>query len=675
MTTKTIKLINIKIRNFKGVSEFDFKADGENLEVFGENASGKTTLYDAFLYCLFGKDSTESTKFAWKPLDIEGKEINRLETEVITTLSVDGEQKTFSRMTKEKWTRKRGQNEESFEGHDTTYRVDDLNITQTKFKAEIKEIIDEETFKQITNVSYVAEVMKDKERRAMLFDLVEELTDQDVINSNKDLAPLAEILGGHSVDDTRQLIKQESTSINNDLKAIPNRIDEVDRTINKDLKESDKELLNAKKELAETQINELEKDLASVKNGNAAADIELKIRTKRTELTEAKSNFVIENSKQTDSLLAEQGVLRTKALQANILVEEKERELTKTANEIKTSKEYIAKLNAVADEGRIDYARISAEHFPDFDEHKKVCSLCGSEYPEEKQAEIKANYEKEQAKFNLDKAEKLEKNNEQGRSTVAEISEIEAHVKELEIELANDVELKNLIENRTELKAQFEDLKSKIAVIEENAPVFEDSEAYQTIQKEIEDLQEKAATIVSSSAEEIQAIETKIYNKRLTINEVNDQLHEFTLNAKQEARKEELVEQEKQLSARYGELDNQLFLIEEFIRTKVNLLTDKINSNFSIVTFKLFEEQINGGLKEICEPLVNGVPFSTGLNNASRINAGLDIINTISKLKAVTAPIFVDNAESVTQLIPTAAQTIQLIVSKSDKKLRVEVAE
>ena len=112
------------------------------------------------------------------------------------------------------------------------------------------------------------------------------------------------------------------------------------------------------------------------------------------------------------------------------------------------------------------------------------------------------------------------------------------------------------------------------------------------------------------------------------------------------------------------------YTIENFIKLKVDTIENRINEKFSLVKFKLFEDQINGGQVETCEALVNGVPFSS-LNTASKINAGIDIINTLCEFYNVSAPIFIDNRESVVKLLDSNSQIINLIVSESDKKLRI----
>src|SRR5699024_10042463 len=108
---------------------------------------------------------------------------------------------------------------------------------------------------------------------------------------------------------------------------------------------------------------------------------------------------------------------------------------------------------------------------------------------------------------------------------------------------------------------------------------------------------------------------------------VQNEISKFRMIRQQEERVRELEEEEKRISSEFERLEEKLFLVEEFIRTKVNMLEEKINSKFKYARFKLFKNNINGGLEEICETTYNGVTYSSGLNNAARINVGIDIIN------------------------------------------------
>jgi len=134
---------------------------------------------------------------------------------------------------------------------------------------------------------------------------------------------------------------------------------------------------------------------------------------------------------------------------------------------------------------------------------------------------------------------------------------------------------------------------------------------------------------------------------------------------------EELKVEEKKLAQEYEELERQIYLIEQFIVTKVNLLEDKINSKFKLAKFKLFDRQINGGINEVCETLYNGVPYNHGLNRGAQINVGLDIIQTLSDFYQVKAPVFVDNAEAVCQINNINCQMIKLVVDETYKNLEV----
>ena len=137
-----------------------------------------------------------------------------------------------------------------------------------------------------------------------------------------------------------------------------------------------------------------------------------------------------------------------------------------------------------------------------------------------------------------------------------------------------------------------------------------------------------------------------------------------------EARIAELRRREQSLAEEYAELERQQFLGEEFLRLKVARLEERINGCFHLARFRLFEQQVNGALCEVCEVLgPDRVPFNSGLNHAARINTGLDIINSLSAHYGVAAPIFIDNAEAVTTLTESSAQLIRLLVSEGEPTL------
>ncbi|MEG0907020.1 MAG: hypothetical protein RSF87_12450, partial [Cellulosilyticaceae bacterium] len=168
----------------------------------------------------------------------------------------------------------------------------------------------------------------------------------------------------------------------------------------------------------------------------------------------------------------------------------------------------------------------------------------------------------------------------------------------------------------------------------------------------------------SQIKEQIKSAQANIDIKKLRVAKVERQ--EETLK-----RIDELEKQFKDLQVSLADIEQQEILVEEFTRSKVDMLEENINSKFTTVKFKLFDEQINGGLVECCESLIDGVPFSNA-NNAAKVAAGIDIINVLSNHYGFYAPIWLDNRESVTDIPSTQSQVINLIVSENDKELRCE---
>ena len=126
-----------------------------------------------------------------------------------------------------------------------------------------------------------------------------------------------------------------------------------------------------------------------------------------------------------------------------------------------------------------------------------------------------------------------------------------------------------------------------------------------------------------------------------------------------------------QVSKQIADLEQSIFTAESFEKAKSDMVEDKVNELFKVVRFRMFTKQINGGIAPDCEILINGVPFSDA-NTASQINAGIEIINILCSHYSVSAPIFVDNRESCTVIIPTKSQLINLVVSPEHKVLTIK---
>ena len=172
---------------------------------------------------------------------------------------------------------------------------------------------------------------------------------------------------------------------------------------------------------------------------------------------------------------------------------------------------------------------------------------------------------------------------------------------------------------------------------------------------------------------ELKELEEQIATIR---NEISDRQKKFAAieqNEDIDTRVNELKDREKALGKMYSNLEAQLFLTEEFLRAKVRATEDNINSHFKYVRWKMFDQRINGALEECCEPLIDGVPFSDGLNKGSRMKAALDINNALSDYFGIVLPVIIDDCESYTSLPETKAQLIKLIADGNHDALSVEI--
>ena len=632
-----LRIKKMVLQNFKGIKTLELFADGENLTVYGDNATGKTTIFDAFTWLLFGKDSLGRSDFGIKTQDENGNAIHNLEHSVECELAIDNSILTLKKVFSEKWTKKRGSADAEFSGHETKFFVNEVPSTKKEYESKIASIIDDSLFKTLTNPLYFNEQLKWQDRRAILLSLCEDITDLEIINGVNKFSPLAELLQGRTVQEYKKIVSGKQSAINERLKAIPQRIDEANRVFSSTVEEVDEN----EKAVIEKKLSDLNNEIVEIKSGAKSSDVEIELR----ELRERKLNII--NSKSDISAMNQE------LFDAKINLQNTEREIDICRQKIVTVNTYIEYLSHQADALRKDWHEVNEKQYTD----SGICPTCGQALPEEQIAEAKA-------KFNTKRAEKLESITEKGKEAKAKIQDMEA----LRIEEAEKID--NLLKEAEERKAVIKHLTESIEKVKSEFDKIKDKELAE-VNTAIAEAEKKAQNETNSIEPKIYAIAEQISREMAKLDEINKAIAEREVVERQKQRIAELEAEEKSLAKEYSELEKVAFLIEEFIRHKIGILNDKINEHFKYAKFKLFDEQINGGIAECCETTFNGVEYSD-LNNASKINIGLDIINTLCKINNKFVPVIVDNAESVTNILPTTSQMICLVVSAEDKALRVE---
>lgn len=648
-----MRLLKLELHNFKGLRDFVLEPDGHDVEVRGDNATGKTTIFDAYLWLLFGKDSAGQASFEVKTLDAHGQPLHNLEHSVTGVFELDGMTLELAKTLKETWTKKRGSATATFQGHSTTYAINGVPTKAKEYEQRVAEIAPEALFRLLTNPLYFNESIHWKERRQTLLEVCGDITDADVIAANADLEPLRELLEKRSLEDQMKVSQAERKRINDRMKEIPARIDEVSRSLPvlESSPESAELVAREKVEGLQKQIAAKREQIQRIESGGETAELTKDLRTVEGEIQRLKNEHQHKVDAATNARAKELRELEDSLAELRQQYNAKVREIEAAAAAVTEQHREVLRLRA-AWNAENERAFVPPEQ-PD------TCPACGQDIPQERVDEVRQAALEE---FNAAKAQTLQDIQARGRARSKTAEEHEEKVEALE---AEKEELKSFVE---------QSIQAVDAKREEPTPEIPAPAELQTLEQRRQDLEKRIADIETGAQDQLdqprqdlQDLETKLDAARASMATV-EQLR------KGRARIAELETEQKRLAAEFERLEHELQLCEQFIRTKVELLEDKINSRFAIARFRLFEEQINGGLTETCVMTVNGVPYAS-MNRAARLQGGLDIINTLAAHHDFHPPVFVDNAEAVTRLPEIESQTIAMYVDAACPGLQVEAAK
>lgn len=633
-----MKLTKLELLNFKGLKSFAINLSGD-VVIRGDNATGKTTVFDSVCWLLFGKDSLDRADFEIKTLD-GGEPIHKVNHEVTGTFTLDeGGTVELKRVYREKYSSPRG-GDVTLTGHTTDYFVDGVPKKEKEYKEIVSSLIDESIFKLITNPLYFNETYSWQNRRKLLLEMCGDIDDISVINSRDDLRRLAELLEGRTVDDHRKVVAAKKTAINKELDMIPVRIDEAMR--NKPEIVSDKAKLIRDIETLSAGIGEVEKQKAIIQNGFSSTEKESKIRDINRQLDVQYSKVLSDYHKQKQRLRDEYEASLTKLKMVEVdrdRCTDRRDELNK---EIERESKRIATLQS-------EFDTFNAQQF-----NKESCPTCGQALPADKQAVL-------EAEFNTNKSKKLE----EWKGLIESAVKLKANYEEQQEIMVSKIDSLTTEASRYNdaYNVKFKEYEAYSEPNVEDDPVYADLKA-QLFLLEIDDEPGVEAEELAKLDEELSSMKSKKAG-------LETELNKFKLIDDINHRILELENQQQKLVAEKNVLDEASFLMDEFIKAKVNMLEENINSRFKLARFKMFNVMLNGNVEECCETTYKGVPYRS-MNNAARINVGLDIINALTSYYKVNAPVFIDNAEAVTEFVPVNSQTIKLIVDESKPQLTVE---
>ena len=639
-----IKIMSLRLENFKCHKHLKLDFNGNNMVIRGDNASGKTSVYDSLLWLLFDKDSSGNggKNMEIKPLGKDGEVLdhNAL-TSVEAVLSVNGEGVTLRRTYKELWTTKRGSSQATYDGNTSEYFVDGVPMKANAFKEAVRNLVEEDTFMMLTSVSYFASAMDWKKRREALFRLAGISDDRMIMGTDGRFEPLVEAMGRSDLDGLKRKLAAEKKGLSVTKNELPARISECEGII-ASVSGLDFEDARLQKTELEEECNRLSSQILGL--GQSA-----EVRELQADLKEATLEM--------DRIVAENELYRKNQLSGNVdvlgldlRVTSLENRLVTKRNALESERKYISLMDTKVEECRQKWKTVNAMTFSG----NSVCPTCGQDLPALQLQVAKDAWAEDKQKL-LDSVLKDADTFKANKSAAEDrFNTLQAEIREMEGEIAS---LRQQIAEANASRVEPKDMEGY-------------AESLEAAQAKMDAINGKIFELRNSTASVKQKLEAELLDKKEQLRQVDEILSKESVLKYTESRIETLKEDAQKAAEKLDGIESLLYLIEEYTRYKTFFVEDTINGMFRLAKFRLYRDQANGGVEDRCDVVYDGVPYS-GVNNGMKINLGIDIINTLSNAYGVRVPLFVDNAESVTNLEHCHSQRIRLVVSESDKELRV----
>jgi len=640
----TLTLLNLTLENFKGLRRFEVSLDGQNARIHAENGIGKTTLYDGWLWPLFGKDSTWRKDFEVRPLDEHNHAIKGLVVMSEATIAANGQTHTLRKEQHEKVVK------DQFKGYETLCWVNEVPMTVGKYQAFIDSLIPEETFKMLADLSYFNSKLHHTERRRTL------LTFAGTVAKPQGFESLLVSVNGRSYNDYGKVLHDRKVRHTKERDEINPRIDEIRRAMNGYAEQETSKLQVKRQNITQT-----------FQSLNSDRNILLGQEKDRQARMEAENHLTVQRLHRESIVRAEQDPtqpLRDEKARINDELAAKEEGINALHRQIKSIEASIETAQHELNQVQQNLERTRGEiDAIDKVNIASVCYACGQKLPK---AKLEDNKAEQQAKHDqLEEAANRLKETVEHRS--AEIDGFQLQKRQLSTKAA-------------ELYKQFQAAcdAGRKRVAEIDAAILNRPEPDMTQDAEwcklTEQIEKAKAEIGAPVTEQLDAIESRKNEAQRERDAVNAALAQADRAKADKTRIAELEAKEKDLAQKIAECDRQLADLADYKAAQSRLIETAVNGLFSHVQFKLFDYRLNGTIDETCEAMLNGVPYPD-MSTGQQILAGVDVINVLSEHYGLSVPLFIDHAESLTLPLEAKSQVIELYAEKGMSELTIEVAE
>lgn len=667
---KTLLLKELHVENFQKFKRETFEF-GQVTNIYGPNRAGKTTIYSAMTWLLFGKDSQGRTDTGRGAFDIKRLEnkakVDHADVTVLGVFIIDGTLVQLKRVLHEKWTKGK---EASYTGDETLCYINDVPKTITEYQAYISGIMSEDEFRMITDITFFLSRPTAYQRNYLcMMGGVRPI--EDICESNSAWKAFLRELSGKSLEDALKQYSYEKKELEKKLKEIDPAIRALEDNKPEPLKWDD---LGSEKTMLESLMEEVN---ASISDSGKVDEIRQKeINTIRTAISDKRKEFynitnAIEEEKQRIKREASQSVYdkgeekRKHEAKLRELMNEK----SSLQSSIETLKIRAERLQKEKEELFGQYKKEQETTFQSNDS-KTVCPILANHICNSPELldYMEKNREKAEADYNRKKAERIESIIKEGKAKKKEEEDAKATIEEYKQRISS---IERQIEAENTVISSLPDYSESVEESPSSPKLEELNEKRISLNADIATLEEGLKSKETAEKPD----NTKLINKKTELKRKYEEII-GKLSIKSQIEKtdrsiSEYKQKANELSSLISELNNKEFTAKEINRASVEEATERVNKLFSFIEWQMFELQKNGLYAEVCKPTIDGV--SQSLNTESMINAGIDIANTISRFKDISAPLFIDNHESVNETLSTVGQSINLFVAPQGTELTIKI--
>lgn len=675
---KKIEIREIRLENYKKFNEAKFDFFDRTI-ISGRNKEGKSTIENAYMEILTGKEVDGTQPDGIRPHGEDGKDLNRADVIREVVLDIDGKETTIRKITKQKWRKPHGQTEEVLDGNTVSYEVDGFPYAPKKFEEYMKELSDPEILLMCSNPNPFLSILKKSTADARkVLEKLSGFSLEEFLAKNPQYAEVQEITKGHSVEDTMKKLRKQ---LNDQKKKLTQKDTELKYEQTRD---SGGEIETADLELAKGEWKE---KIAEVDRQEQALDEAVKAYdSANTEILSLKSKLNEIANSAGAGLLEQRSELNQKISELNIQNKGYANELKLDEMDLKHAHMGIERHKAELKKARTDYSASVKKTFDEtklreieseqFDEDSLICPECGQVRPEAQRINLRETFEKSKSRRIAEQEKAREVFNDKLSKMLDSITEIGNKAAD-DLKTAQDVK-KTAEQKITEVRKQILDTSAEIENLcgeLDKLPKEVDLSGNAEYLELSEQIKKKEFALSAMDNGSMKRMELRQQRNQYMdeISKLDSQIQKANADAEQKERKlaELKAEFDKQKQT-VADIERQIDVISQFSIEKNAALAEKINPFFRHFQFSFLDFTIEGNPVETCKMVCAGTDYNN-LNGGDRKLCEVDLCRGLQEMNGLNLPIWIDEANTIDPWrIPVDMEQQLILIGRTDDALKVE---